>query len=87
MNSVGEECIELKRLYEECFNKWFSEKFLKGSTTDPCEPMFRAYQECVKKAIQEKKIELWELEKEVLGTDREQKVPHQHQKGPPGSGK
>ena len=28
------------------------------------------------KAIKEKKLDLWELDKDVLGTDREQKVPH-----------
>lgn len=48
MNSVGEDCIELKKAYEECFNKWFSEKFLKGVTEDSCSPQFRVYQQCVK---------------------------------------
>lgn len=76
MNSVGEECGELKKAYEECFNKWFSEKFLKGVTEDACAPLFRVYQQCVKKAIKEKKLNLWELEKDVLGTDKERKVPH-----------
>ncbi|KAK7487900.1 hypothetical protein BaRGS_00020801 [Batillaria attramentaria] len=80
MNSVGEECQELKKAYDECFNKWFSERFLKGVTDDSCADHFRVYQECVKKAIKEKKLDLWELEKDVLGTEREQKVP-------PGSGK
>lgn len=48
MDSVGNDCRELKRTYDECFNKWFSEKFLKGVTEDPCTPLFRVYQECVK---------------------------------------
>lgn len=52
MNSVGEDCIELKKMYEECFNKWFAEKFLKGSIEDTCAPQFRVYQECVKVKIQ-----------------------------------
>ncbi|XP_067329395.1 TP53-regulated inhibitor of apoptosis 1 isoform X1 [Anolis sagrei] len=30
MNSVGEACTELKRDYDQCFNRWFAEKFLKG---------------------------------------------------------
>ncbi|XP_076473038.1 uncharacterized protein LOC143302312 [Babylonia areolata] len=75
MNSVGDDCLELKRAYDDCFNKWFSEKFLKGFRDDTCAPLFRVYQDCVKKAIQEKKLNLWELDKEVLGTEREQKAP------------
>lgn len=80
MNSVGEECLPLKKAYEECFNKWFSEKFLKGLAEDTCSEPFRVYKDCVKKAIKDKNLDLWELEKDVLGTEREQKVP-------PGSGK
>ena len=48
MNSVGEECQELKQSYDACFNVWFSEKFLRGETKDECAPMFKVYQECVK---------------------------------------
>lgn len=49
MNSIGEECTELKRQYDACFNNWFSEKFLKGQTDDSmCAPIFKVYQECVK---------------------------------------
>jgi TRIAP1/MDM35 family protein len=32
MNSIGENCNELKTKYDACFNQWFSEKFLKGKT-------------------------------------------------------
>jgi hypothetical protein len=39
----------------------------------------------LQKAIKEKKLDLWELEKEVLGTDKEKKVPPQ--KTSHGSGK
>ena len=48
MNSVGEGCNDLKKAYEECFNKWFADKFLKGHKDDPCGPLFRVYQDCVK---------------------------------------
>ena len=48
MESVGKDCKELKRKYDECFNKWFAEKFLKGVKDDPCQPLFLVYQECVK---------------------------------------
>ncbi|MGH0168307.1 UNVERIFIED_CONTAM: hypothetical protein FKN15_054045 [Acipenser sinensis] len=48
MNSVGEGCTELKREYDQCFNRWFAEKFLKGDRSgDPCIEMFKNYQQCV----------------------------------------
>ncbi|KAH8277917.1 hypothetical protein KR018_010339 [Drosophila ironensis] len=63
MNSIGEDCNELKKQYDACFNSWFSERFLKGQTDDSaCAPIFRIYQECVKRAMREQKIELREIE-------------------------
>ncbi|XP_056906536.1 TP53-regulated inhibitor of apoptosis 1 isoform X2 [Takifugu flavidus] len=57
MNSVGEACTDLKREYDQCFNRWFAEKFLKGDRSgDPCTDSFRKYQHCVQKAIKEKDI-------------------------------
>uniref|UniRef100_A0A8C3FZR6 TP53 regulated inhibitor of apoptosis 1 n=1 Tax=Chrysemys picta bellii TaxID=8478 RepID=A0A8C3FZR6_CHRPI len=48
MNSVGEACTELKREYDQCFNRWFAEKFLKGENAgDPCVQLFKRYQLCV----------------------------------------
>nr|XP_013800267.1 PREDICTED: TP53-regulated inhibitor of apoptosis 1 [Apteryx mantelli mantelli] len=47
MNSVGEACTELKREYDQCFNRWFAETFLKL---------------CVQKAIKEKDIPIEGLE-------------------------
>lgn len=53
MNSIGEACNDLKKEYDECFNTWFAEHFLKGKTNDSmCAPMFRVYQQCVKVNIQ-----------------------------------
>ncbi|EZA52036.1 TP53-regulated inhibitor of apoptosis [Ooceraea biroi] len=49
MNSIGETCNELKQQYDSCFNTWFSEKFLKGDTSDStCSHLFKMYQQCVK---------------------------------------
>lgn len=49
MNSIGEACKDLKKDYDECFNLWFSEHFLKGKTNDSmCAPMLKVYQHCVK---------------------------------------
>lgn len=76
MNSIGEDCLELKKQYDSCFNSWFSEQFLKGTKDDSkCAPLFKIYQQCVKAAIQKHKIDIKELEVDHLGTDNEEKVP------------
>lgn len=46
-SSVGPNCTELKQKYDNCFNKWYSEKFLKGDTTPECEELFKDYRACV----------------------------------------
>ena len=76
MNSIGKDCNELKAKYNECFQVWFSEKFLKGDTDDSmCKPIFGVYRKCVRKAIEENKIDLKEVDKELLGTVDEKKTP------------
>lgn len=75
MNSIAEECNSLKKSYDECFNKWFSDKFLKGVMDEACVPMFKAYQECISKAIKEKKIDIGEVQQDVLGTEKEKPAP------------
>lgn len=53
MNSIGENCNELKKQYDTCFNAWFADKFLKGKTDDTmCAPLFKIYQQCVKVIIE-----------------------------------
>jgi TRIAP1/MDM35 family protein len=51
MDSIGAHCTPLKRSYEECFNKWFTQDFLKGlpekDREDPCEEVFNEYKACV----------------------------------------
>ncbi|KAL4223118.1 TP53-regulated inhibitor of apoptosis 1 [Mactra antiquata] len=75
MQSVGAECQELKNAYDKCFNDWFTNSFLKGKKGDPCQEIFKSYQSCVKKAIAEKNIDLWEIDKNVLGTSEERTPP------------
>jgi len=76
MNSVSETCSKLKQEYDSCFNTWFTEKFLRGdNSNDVCGPLFQVYRDCVKKAIQEQKIDLNEIEREVMGTEDELKAP------------
>ncbi|KAJ8731488.1 hypothetical protein PYW07_004652 [Mythimna separata] len=76
MNSIGEECTELKKKYDDCFNSWFSERFLKGDHDDSmCAGIFKVYQDCVKNAMKEQNIDFKEIDKDVLGTDGEHKAP------------
>ncbi|KAG5345113.1 TRIA1 inhibitor, partial [Acromyrmex charruanus] len=76
MNSIGEACNDLKQQYDICFHTWFSEKFLKGDTSDStCSHLFKMYQQCVKKAMKEHHIELKEMEINYLETEKEKK-PH-----------
>ncbi|XP_022814144.1 TP53-regulated inhibitor of apoptosis 1-like [Spodoptera litura] len=76
MNSIGEECTELKKKYDDCFNSWFSERFLKGDHDDSvCAGIFKVYQDCVKNAMKQQNIEFKEIDKDVLGTEGEYKAP------------
>lgn len=77
MNSIGgEECTELKKQYDACFNQWFSEKFLRGHTDDSaCAPIFKVYQQCVHAAIKHHKLDVKEIESDHLGTAKESKKP------------
>ncbi|XP_046390312.1 TP53-regulated inhibitor of apoptosis 1-like [Ischnura elegans] len=82
MNSVGENCNELKKQYDTCFNSWFSEHFLKGNANDDvCAPLFKVYQECVKTALKDQKIDLGEIEHDVLGTEKEKEIPTNEKMG------
>ncbi|KAI9027340.1 hypothetical protein CLU79DRAFT_741456 [Phycomyces nitens] len=56
-SSVGANCTELKQKYDTCFNKWYSEKFLKGDTTPECEDLFKDYRACVMVTLKEKGID------------------------------
>ncbi|KPJ15242.1 TP53-regulated inhibitor of apoptosis 1 [Papilio machaon] len=76
MNSIGEECTDLKKKYDDCFNSWFSERFLKGDHDDSvCSGIFKVYQDCVKNAMKQQNIDFKEIDKDVLGTDNEFKAP------------
>lgn len=48
MNSIGEDCNELKTKYDSCFNSWFTTEFLRGNKDDSaCTSLFNVYQKCV----------------------------------------
>ncbi|KAI5696729.1 TP53-regulated inhibitor of apoptosis 1-like [Diaphorina citri] len=76
MNSVSKECTQLKHQYDECFQTWFTEKFLKGDTDDSmCSPLLKVYQSCVQKAMKEQQIDLGDVVKNHLNTPEECKPP------------
>ena len=74
MDSIGEECKELKKKYDECFNEWFGE-YMRGNTKDTCHVLFKEYRECVHGVLQKKGIDVAEAYKKVLGTGLEEKPP------------
>ncbi|KNE68440.1 hypothetical protein AMAG_13092 [Allomyces macrogynus ATCC 38327] len=67
MESIGKNCTPLKHDYDACFNKWYTEKFLKGETTPECTELFEKYRQCVVAAIKEQKVDkmLSEAQKET----------------------
>uniref|UniRef100_A0A3Q2LE17 Musashi RNA binding protein 1 n=1 Tax=Equus caballus TaxID=9796 RepID=A0A3Q2LE17_HORSE len=63
MNSVGEACTDMKREYDQCFNRWFAEKFLKGDGSgDPCTDLFKRYQQCVQVDMLPRRVTRWPSE-------------------------
>ncbi|XP_014232939.1 TP53-regulated inhibitor of apoptosis 1-like isoform X3 [Trichogramma pretiosum] len=70
-----EACKELKQTYDDCFNSWFKDKFLKGNQNDSqCSYLLKVYKQCVEKAMKEHNIELHDAQINHLETDKE-KVP------------
>lgn len=58
MESLGPQCTAIKRKYEDCFNVWYAEKFLKGNvSSNDCEPLFREYQACLYDALKKKRLD------------------------------
>lgn len=68
--SLSEECNGLKTKYDSCFNSWYTEKYLKGSTSNDCDPLFQDYKACIWKTIKTKKIDVL-IEEATKQTDSE----------------
>ncbi|KAK2779875.1 Mitochondrial distribution and morphology protein 35 [Onygenales sp. PD_12] len=55
--SLAPECNEIKERYDTCFLNWYSEKFLRGNTSDKdCEKLFEQYKKCLSKPLQDRGI-------------------------------
>jgi TRIAP1/MDM35 family protein len=59
MESIGKECTPLKKEYDSCFQEWYTNDFLKGTskTKVPCEELFKRYQSCLEVVLKEKGID------------------------------
>ena len=53
MSSLNEKCNDLKARYDDCFNKWFRDSFLKGKDDhdETCGEFFSAYKQCLHVSI------------------------------------
>ncbi|KAI8346442.1 mitochondrial distribution/morphology family 35/apoptosis, partial [Mortierella sp. GBAus27b] len=56
-SSIGEKCTKIKQEYDNCFNSWYSEKFLKGDVSPMCDELFFRYKDCLMKVLEEKKLD------------------------------
>lgn len=79
MNSIEESCTPLKIKYDDCFISWFRDIFLKGrSSKSPldvaCGGHFKDYQLCLKEALEKHNISSKEVNKDILGTEREKRT-------------
>lgn len=55
--SFAPECTDLKTKYDDCFNEWYTEKFLKGkSLQNECTELWDTYITCVNTALAQKNI-------------------------------
>lgn len=55
--SFAPECTDAKLEYDECFNKWYTEKFLQGkSNQNECSELWDNYLTCVNAALTNHKI-------------------------------
>ena len=68
MDSIDTSCNEVKHSYDNCFNKWYTDKFLVGkweSGEEPCSELFKIYKQCLDGALEAKKIDPEELLKAI----------------------
>lgn len=55
--SFAPECTDAKTKYDDCFNKWYTEKFLQGkSLHNECTELWDEYITCVNTALAKHKI-------------------------------
>nr|CAD2161672.1 unnamed protein product [Meloidogyne enterolobii] len=82
MHSIFQECDQLKKEYDNCFNAFF-QKFISpeyrhsSGLNNPCEQVHSVYRECVEKNLKLHKpfdIDIDEVRKQVLTDLQNEKV-------------
>lgn len=73
MQSLEKECTPLKVRYDECFDSWFTQGFLKGRSDheESCGKLFTSYTQCLKRAMEKKGLNMPELSESILRNDGE----------------
>jgi len=73
IGSLSPECTPLKIKYDNCFNQWFTERFLKGDhDLSVCDEYFKSYSACVKAAMLHMNIDFKEVNREMIGDKTEE---------------
>lgn len=50
-------CANLRAAYHDCFNRWYSEKFLKGQwDKEECVSEWQKYRDCLSKHLEDKHL-------------------------------
>ncbi|KZV51867.1 hypothetical protein F511_06910 [Dorcoceras hygrometricum] len=56
-DSANSPCAHLRTAYHSCFNRWYSEKFLKGSwDKEECVLEWEKYRECLSQHLDDKHL-------------------------------
>ncbi|XP_023001888.1 uncharacterized protein At4g33100 isoform X1 [Cucurbita maxima] len=64
--SATSPCADLRAVYHNCFNRWYSEKFVKGQLDEePCVSEWQKYRACLSEHLEDKKLKRF-LEEETI---------------------
>lgn len=74
MDSFHTPCNQIKEEYQKCFSSWFTECYMKGDYDDKrCAKKFDQYQKCLREGMPEQNVDIEEVLKPYLGTERMKK--------------
>ncbi|KAJ4387716.1 Mitochondrial distribution and morphology protein 35 [Gnomoniopsis smithogilvyi] len=79
--SLAPECNEVKEKYDNCFLKWYSEKYLRGlgkADDNECSTLFKEYQSCLGVALKQRGID--KLLDEAREDNKENDATHMRKK-------
>lgn len=74
MDSFHLPCNKIKDEYQKCFSSWFTECYMKGDYDDKrCAKKFDEYQKCLREGMQIHALDIEDVLKPYLGTERMKK--------------